>query len=63
MKKYTNMSNEMRCVVFEDGSSQFLMRGQSIVSDKSTKIVEKGIKVTNVRRSKKVESDSDSSKE
>ena len=63
MKKYTNVSNEMRCVVFEDGSSQFLMRGQSIVSDKPTKIVEKGIKVTNVRKSKKIESDSDSSAE
>lgn len=66
MKKFTNMNNELRVVRFEDGNSQFLMRGQSVQSDKKVSHVQEGIRVTDVssktqsRTSKKsTESDSE----
>lgn len=46
MKKYTNKSHEMRTVFFEDGSAQFLKRGQSLKTDKQVKRVQDGIHVT-----------------
>lgn len=52
MKKYTNRTHDMKTVTFVDGTSQFLMKGQSCVSSKDTKRVEKGIKVTDVRKTK-----------
>lgn len=48
MKKYTNQSQEMRFVEFVDGTAQFLFRGQSITSDKETKVVQKGIVISDV---------------
>lgn len=53
MKKYTNMTHELRSVTFNDGTTQFLMRGQSIESDKSTKRVQAGVRVTDARRLKR----------
>jgi hypothetical protein len=52
MKKYTNQSQEMRFVEFVDGTAQFLFRGQSITSDKGTKVVQKGIVVSDAVASK-----------
>lgn len=46
MKKFTNKSNQLRTVYFRDGSAQFLMRGQSIVTDKEVDHFQDGIKVT-----------------
>ena len=46
MKKFTNKSNQLRTVYFADGSAQFLMRGQSITSDKEYASVQEGIKVS-----------------
>lgn len=48
MKKYTNKCNEMRTVFYVDGSAQFLMRGQSVETDKEVKKVQNGIVVTEV---------------
>lgn len=48
MKKYTNKTSILRCVVFEDGEAQFLSRGQSFMSDKSVKKVQDGIAVNDV---------------
>lgn len=60
MKKFTNMSNELRVVRFEDGNSQFLMRGQSIQSDKKVKHVQDGIRVSDVSKPRAKKSTSDS---
>jgi hypothetical protein len=48
MKKYSNMSQEMRFVQFDDGDAQFLFRGQSFTSEKTAVVVQKGIRVTDV---------------
>jgi hypothetical protein len=48
MKKYINKSGELRCITFADGSAQFLMRGQSITTDKEVKKVQVGIVVKDV---------------
>lgn len=48
MKKYTNKCNEMRTVFYADGSAQFLMRGQSVETDKEVKKIQNGIVVTEV---------------
>lgn len=53
MKKYTNKTSELRSIVFSDGSAQFLMRGQSITTDKEVKKVQAGITVVDVAVSKK----------
>jgi hypothetical protein len=50
MKKYSNTAQEMRFVHFEDGTAQFLFRGQSFVSDKPTTVVQKGIRVSDVQK-------------
>ena len=47
MKRYQNVSDRMRCVVFET-KSQFLYRGQFIESDENTVSVPKGIIVTDL---------------
>jgi hypothetical protein len=60
MKKYTNQSQEMRFVEFVDGTAQFLFRGQSITSDKGTKVVQKGIVVSDVVVSKPTAKKTDS---
>lgn len=52
MQKYTNRTNSMKTVRFEDGTSQFLERGQSFTSVKEAKNVEKGVKVSEVRKTK-----------
>jgi hypothetical protein len=63
MKKYTNMSNELRVVRFGDGNSQFLMRGQSVESAKQASHVQDGIRVSEVKKprasKKTTESDSE----
>jgi hypothetical protein len=48
MKKYSNPTHKLMVVEFEDGSAQFLMRGQSFQSDKATKKVQKGVIVKDV---------------
>ena len=45
MKTYINKTNELRCVVFEDDSAQFLMRGQKFTTDKVVKKIQTGIVV------------------
>lgn len=49
MKKYTNVSNGLRAVAFSDGLTQFLTRGQSVQSSKSTRRIDAGIKVEDVK--------------
>lgn len=53
MKKYTNTTNFLKCVVFEDGEAQFLFRGQSITSDKEFASVDKGVDVQVLEKNKK----------
>ena len=48
MKKYVNKSTTLKVVEFEDGDAQFLMRGQSIVTDKKVKKIQEGIVVKDV---------------
>lgn len=48
-KKYQNRTSMMRSITFVDGSSQFLMRGQSIVTDKPVINVQPGITVKEVK--------------
>lgn len=48
MKKFTNKTNQLRTVSFTDGTAQFLMRGQSFVSDKQIVKVQDGVVVTDV---------------
>jgi len=43
MVKYGNKSREMRTIYFEDGSAQFLMRGQTIETSKKVKRIQEGI--------------------
>lgn len=47
--KYTNQSYGMRRVVFADGTTQFLVRGETIVSGKQAAKVEDGIHSIPVR--------------
>jgi len=45
-KQYTNNSVEMKTLVFEDGSTVFMFRGQRVESDKELKHgVPKGVRV------------------
>lgn len=53
MQKFTNVTSELRCIRFEDGTSQFLGRGQSYESDKPTKVVQDGIRQTEVKKIKR----------
>lgn len=53
IKRYINKSSALRVVVFEDGSAQFLMRGQSVESDKPVKKVQEGIVVKDLPANKK----------
>ena len=53
MKKYTNTTNAMSRVEFED-HVQFLRRGQSVTNDLKTVSVAKGILVEDVTPAKKV---------
>ena len=48
MKKYVNKTTSLKVVEFEDGDAQFLMRGQSIVTDKKVKKIQEGIVVKDV---------------
>lgn len=52
MKKYTNNSTKQKVIKFEDGSGVFLKRGASYISDKASKFVDKGVKVSEVRKTK-----------
>lgn len=45
MKRYTNHSNELRAIHFEDGSTQFLFRGQSFETEAEPTRIEEGIRV------------------
>lgn len=45
MKQYINKTNNLCLVEFEDGTGQFLMRGQVFESDKKVKRTSKGIVV------------------
>lgn len=49
MKKYTNITSEMRSVRFKDKSVQFLRRGQTFQSDKAVDVVQEGIRVSDIR--------------
>lgn len=53
MIKYTNMTSELRCIRFTDGTAQFLGRGESIESDKKTKVVQVGIREREVKKIKR----------
>jgi len=63
MKKYTNIKNRLGVVRFEDGTSQFLMRGQSIETDKKVKQMDESIRVSEKsspkKRQQKTETDSE----
>lgn len=49
MKQYVNNSNEMKTLVFKDGSTVFMFRGQKVESDKELKReVPKGVRVKDV---------------
>lgn len=48
MKKYTNKTSTMKVVEFEDGTAQFLARGQSFTTDKAVKKVQEGLTETKV---------------
>ncbi len=52
MKKFVNKSHQLRTINFEDGTSQFLMRGQVFFSDKEVKSVQDGIHVSEVKEDK-----------
>ncbi|MDA3807327.1 MAG: hypothetical protein PF440_05355 [Thiomicrorhabdus sp.] len=45
MNRYTNLTHELKVVTFNDGTSQFLMRGQSFESSKPTSKVQAGLTV------------------
>jgi hypothetical protein len=47
-KRYTNLTREMKHVVFTDGSAQFLKRGQSFTSEKETSVVQEGVTVEDI---------------
>lgn len=48
LKKYTNKTASLRSITFVDGSSQFLMRGQSVTTDKPVARVQEGVAVADV---------------
>lgn len=56
MKTFINKTGELRCVEFEDGTAQFLMRGQKFTSDKPVKKVQQGIVVKEVEEPTKTAS-------
>lgn len=51
--KYQNNANAQAQIMFEDGTSVFLKRGDVHVSDKPVKRLSKWIKITEVRPSKR----------
>jgi hypothetical protein len=53
MKRYTNITNSLKQVVFINGEAQFLFRGQSFESDLPTEALEDGIEVADVEKSNK----------
>lgn len=53
MKKFVNKSKQLRTVLFKDGTAQFLMRGQSFISNKEVESVQQGIVITEVVEDKK----------
>lgn len=57
MKRFSNPTSEMKSVTFEDGSVQFLMRGQSIETEKEVKKYDDGLRVSEmaVKSVKKVD--------
>ena len=59
MKRYSNPTHKLMVVEFADGSAQFLMRGQSIETDKKTKKVQKGVIVKDIKTSTKASSTSE----
>lgn len=48
MKKYVNQNNRLVCVKFEDGTAQFLRRGESISTAKKVKQLPEGVTVHDV---------------
>lgn len=48
MKKYINKSDKLRSIRFDDNEAQFLMRGQSITTDKKVIHIQEGIVVKDV---------------
>lgn len=48
MKKYSNPTHKMLVVEFECGDAQFLMSGQSFITDRKTKKVQEGVVVKEV---------------
>lgn len=48
MKKYTNQTSSMKVIEYADGDAQFLMRGQSITTDKEVVKVQEGLTVRTV---------------
>lgn len=50
MKKYTNRTSDLKALIFRDGSAQFLMRGQSFITDAEVVSVPSGVVVRDVVR-------------
>lgn len=50
MKKYTNQGFVQAIVEFNDGTAQFLIRGQSIQTSKAVKKIRGDVKVTDVAK-------------
>lgn len=48
MIRFVNRTSTMKVVEFEDGSAQFLMRGQSIITDKPVKRYDQELTATPV---------------
>lgn len=51
--KYTNKTHELKQIRFADGTSVFLRRGETHISDKDVKKMADGIKTAEVRPSKR----------
>lgn len=48
MTKYINKTRKMKTVFYKDGSASFLMRGQSVTTDKEIDRVQEGVTVVEV---------------
>lgn len=51
-RRYTNLTREMKYVLFVDGSAQFLKRGNTFTSDKATSVIQSGIAVEEIQEVK-----------
>lgn len=52
LKKYSNPLNRLLVLEFADGESHFLIKGSTIVSEKTTSRVDAGIEISDVTEAK-----------